>query len=299
MQESSNSKSSLPILEGYFIEEQNNIVANQDWKQFVKSYERLSRAAHKSGLPLDPKFNAVHWAFDVNSLCKQIVYGYCWMKAYARYYREKVTPNSQPSHVDSHVSYFADNCITRINSCRDKLALMVWAYYCPFNPENREEILDYTRIIDRLKFPVKFGITIKKQDVFLKSLEKLEGKDFKRIQKYRHLKIHRMEPRVEIYGVDAHHGWSYMVPILHSKDIKKFDRELSKRYPDKHREIIKKGCYINGILFDKKKVEDSIWAFDELEGHIKSCSVKLLKTSSECFQALSNRAPLRMSKKKA
>ena len=229
MADKSNSKSALPIVESYFIEEEKNIVNRQGWKQFVKANDRLSKAAHKCGIPFDTKFNAVHWAFDVNALCREIVYGYCWMKAYARYYQEEVTRNSQPEHVDFHVSYFADNCITRINSCRDKLALMVWAYYCPFNPEKRDEVFDYTKIIERLKFPVKFGLTIRNQTVFLESLEKLVGKDFKRIQTYRHLKIHRMEPRIEIYGVAAHHGWSYMVPLINQKDIKKFDKELSKQ----------------------------------------------------------------------
>ena len=270
MQESSNSKSSLLIVESYFTEEEKNIVADQVWKQFVKSNERITKAAHKCGLPFNPRFNAVHWAFDVTALCREIVYGYCWMKAYARYYQEKVARNSQPTHVDFHVSYFADNCITRINSCRDKLALMVWAFYCPFNPENRDEVLDYPQIIERLKFPVKFGLTIKNQECFLASLEKLVGKDFKRLQTYRHLKIHRMEPRIEIYGVATHHGWSYIVPVVNQKDINKFDRELSKQYPDEQfREILKEGCYINGVLFDTKKVKDNIWTFDELEGHIK------------------------------
>jgi hypothetical protein len=220
------------------------------------------------------------------------------MKAYARYYRQKVTRNSQPAHVDFHVSYFADNCITRINSCRDKLALMVWAFYCPFNPENRDEVLDYTRIIERLKYSVKFGVTIKNHSMFLASLEKLKGRDFNRIQKYRHFKIHRMEPRIEIYGVATHHGWDYMIPILNPTDIRKFDRKLSKQYPDEQfRDIIKKRCYINGVLFDTKRIEDSIWDFEELEGHIKSCSIKLLKTTSECFQVLSNRSPLKIKKR--
>ncbi len=232
MKESSDSKSSLPTVESYFVKEEENFVATQDWKQFVKSFDRINQAIRRNALPFDPRFNAVNWAFNVNSLCKEIVYGYCWMKAYAKYYKDKVNPNSQPTHANFHVSYFADNCITKIDSCQDKLALMVWAYYCPFNPEYRDEVLDYSQIIDRLEFPVKFGITIKNQDVFLASLKKLEGEDFKRIQKYRHLKIHRMEPRIEMYDVAPHHYFEYMVPILRPKDIEEFNEDLSKQYPD-------------------------------------------------------------------
>ena len=161
-----------------------------------------------------------------------------------------------------------------------------------------KQVLGYSKIIERLKFPVKFGITIKNQDVFLASLEKLEGEDFECIKQYRDLKIHRMEPRIEMFDVASHHYWGYMVPILRPKDIEKFDENLSNQYPDEQlRDIVRKGCYINGVLFDRKKIKDSIWAFDGVERHIKSCSVKLLNTSAECFQALSNRAPLRKTKK--
>ena len=101
-----------------------------------------------------------------------------------------------------------------------------------------------------------------------------------------------------MYDVASHHYFEYMVPILRPKDIEEFDENLSNQYPDEHlRDIVREGCYKNGILFDRKKIKDSIWKFDAVERHIKSCSVKLLNTSSECFQALSNRAPLRKTKK--
>ena len=293
MRRSSDSSSSPPIVERYFVKEQENFVATQDWNQFVTSFDQLNQAIDKKGILFDPRFNAVNWAFNVNSLCQEIVYGYCWMKAYAKYYREDISRNSQPTHTDFHVSYFADNCITRIDSCQDKLALMVWAYYCPFNPEYRDEVLDYSKIIERLEFPVKFGITIREQDIFLTSLKKLEGEDFKRIEKYRHLKIHRMEPRIEMYDVASHHDIGYMVPVLRPKDIEEFDRDLSDTYPDEQfRNLIRNGCKLDEVLFDRKAIKDTIWAFDEVENHIKSCSFKLLNTSSECFQELSNRAPL-------
>lgn len=294
MKDDLNSKSFLPEVETIFLEEEQTIVSSQEWKLFTKSYERIRKASRKGALPFDPRFNAVHWAFDVSSLCREIVFGYCWMNAYAKNYRQRVPRNSQLAHVDFHVSYFINNCITRINSCRDKIALMVWAFYCPFNPEKKSEVLNYLEVIERFKYPMKFGITLKNHIIFLDLLEKLKGKDFDRIQKCRHFKIHRMEPRIEIYGVANHHGWDYMLPLFDQKDIKKFDKDLSKQYPDEEfRERIKKGCYIKGVLFDTRRIEDSIWDFEELEGHIKTCSMKLIKTASQCFQVLSRRVPLR------
>lgn len=295
MNDDSNSKSFLPVVDNLFFKEEKNIVSRQEWKRFIRLYERIRKASHHGPFPSDPRINAVHWAFDVSSLCREIIFGYCWMNAYAKHYRQRVPRNSRSAHVDFHVSCFADNCITRINSCRDKIALMIWAFYCAFNPENKDEVLDYSRIVERLKYPIKFGITLKNHNILLTSLKRLEGRDFTRIQTYRHFKVHRKEPRIEIYGFANHHGWEYMLPIFDPKDIRKFDRDLSRQYPDKKfREKIKNGCYKNGVLFSTRRIKNSIWDFEELELHIKSCGLKLLMTSSECFQILSNRAPLKI-----
>ena len=161
--------------EQLYIEEEKKIAESKEWCSFEKASNSLHKAAHKGILPFDPKFNAVHWAFNVSSLCQEIVIGYCWMQAHAKLYKEKVGKGSQPAHADFHVSYYADNCITRIDSSRDKLALMIWAYYCPFNPEKKDETPDYQKIVDRLKYPVKFGITLKNHTSFLRILEDLKG----------------------------------------------------------------------------------------------------------------------------
>jgi hypothetical protein len=250
--------------------------------------------AIKRGLPFDPKFNAVLWAFDVTRLCNEIIFSYCCMNSYAESYKNRITPGSQPAHADFHVSYFADNCITRIDSCRDKLALMIWAFYCAFNPEKRDEMLDYQRILDRLRCPMRFGLKLKNQNDFLKYLENLHGLDFDRVEEYRNFKIHRREPRIEIYGVEPHHDWPYMFPVINKNDIARWKEALKKQYPDpKHREHVKNGCYIDGILFDRRKIKDRLWDFEEVQRHIKSCIIKLLKASDGCFRILRRRLPLR------
>ena len=80
-------------------------------------------------IEFDPRFNSVNWMFDCFQLAKEIVYSYCWMSAYA----EEVSEHT--GHKEFHIQYYADNCITRINSFRDKAALLAWAYYCPFQPK--------------------------------------------------------------------------------------------------------------------------------------------------------------------
>ena len=46
-------------------------VSRPEWEAFVAAYRSLNEAAHDGVLPFDPRFNAVHWAFDVSELCQQ------------------------------------------------------------------------------------------------------------------------------------------------------------------------------------------------------------------------------------
>jgi hypothetical protein len=283
-------------VEQYLLDENRRINSLAEWISFSKARRSLYDAAIKSNLPFDPKFNSVHWALDVVGLIEEILFSYCWMNACALYYKEKVKEGTKPGHVYFPLSYFADNCITRIYSCRDKIALMVWAFYIPFNPE--KPVLDYNKLVKHLKDPKKYGYKIKNHKYFLKYLETLNGKDFKRIEQYRHIKIHRREPRVEIYGLKSHHGWPYLIPIKDQRRLKIFDKKLAKDYPDpQQREIIKNSCHVNGVLFDQRRVKDHLWDFDKVQKHIKTCLTKLLKASDGCFRILRRRAPLKRTSK--
>jgi len=287
-------KSMLTEVEKLYLEEEKNLVSLKEWTNFLKSYGVFQKAAFRASLPFDPRFNAVHWGFAVNSLCREIAFGFCWMNAYANHFKAQVGQGSQLANVDFHASYFADNCITRIDSCRDKIALMVWAFYCPFNPEKRHETLDYQLVLERLKYPLRFGLNLKGQEDFIELLEILKGKDFDRIETYRNYKIHRIEPRIEIYGVKPHHGWDYMFPLYEKREIQEWEKELEKRYPDNNfREHIKKGCHINGVLFEMRKIKDSLWDYADVSIQIRTSLIKLLKASAGCFTILPRRSPLR------
>lgn len=298
MSKTARTTSMLPEVEKLYLEEEKKLVSSKEWKSFLKSYGVFRKAAFRASLPFDPRFNAVHWGFAVSSLCREIAFGFFWMNAYANHYKGQVGQGTQPANVDFRVSYFADNCITRIDSCRDKIALMVWAFYCPFNPERRHETLDYQRVLERLKYPLRFGLVFKNQEDFVKLLEILKGKDFDRIETYRNYKIHRIEPRIEIYGVKPHHGWDYMFPLYEKREIQEWEKGLEKQYPNKdfceHR---KKGCHINGILFDMRKIRDSLWDYDEVSKQTKSSLIKLLKASAGCFSILTRKSPLRKRRK--
>jgi len=285
-------------VEKLYLNEEKLLLSSKEWDSFIKSYNGFRKSASKASLPFDPRFNAVHWGFAVSSLCREIAFSYCWMNAYARHYKGQTPPTAQPANVHFHVSYFADNAITRIDSCRDKISLMVWAFYCPFNPEKRPEILDYAMVLDRLKHPLRFGLSLNNHKGFVSLLETLRGQDFTRIVTYRHLKVHRMEPRIEIYGVKSHHGWDYMFPLYEHNEIIRWKRELENLYPDQEfREHIAKNCYIDGVLFETRKIKDNLWSYGEVQAQIRSCLAKLLQATAGCFDILRNRTPLKKKQK--
>lgn len=265
----------------------------EEWKAFVKTWERLEEQVKKVGFSFDPRFNSVFWAYSLANLCKEIVFGFCWAEAWADFYKKKITEGSMPSNAVMQVSFYAGNCITMIDSCRDKLALMVWAYFCPFNPNEKEEILIYEGVLERLLAPVKFGLKLEGHQEFIEYLEKIKGDDFKRIEKYRHLKVHRMEPQIEMYQTGPHQEIPYLVPLTTSESIQKFKDRLKEKYPDPDfRETIFERCKIEGVPFSTIPVKHQLWEYKTIRKHIEKCMLGLLEATAGCWNELLKRQPL-------
>jgi len=281
-------------IQQFYIEENEIMMQSADWISFNIAYRKLQKSL--SGLiPFDPKFNSINWVLDVSQLLCEIAFSYCWMRSYVRDYKIKINPGERPSHGDFKVSYFADNCTVRIASCREKLALMIWAYYCPFSPEKKDEIYSFTEILKRLKNPHKYCLKITNQQKFTEQLQKLENNVFNKLLNWRHLKIHRFEPNIQIYGIESFHDWGYMLPIIEKSEIESFDKNLEKMYPKDPdlREAVKQNCYIDGVLYDRIKMQNHLINYDEMDTSIKECLILLLRSSAGCIKVLSTRSPLR------
>lgn len=254
--------------------------------QMLKEEDRLHGAFN--ALPFDPRFNAVVWAFDCFALAKEIAYSYCWMVAHAE---DSPTDESKQRF---YVGYYADNCITRVNSFRDKGALLAWSYYCAFNPDRREEVLGFSQILERLRCPIRFGLKIKGQGAFLEQLDKLDAEAFNRASRYRHLKIHRREPKVLLRPPRTSDGLGYMVPLFRPDEIRDFDRKLAESYPNPQTcKRIRKSCFIRDTLFDHRKTEDEFWNFEEVKAFTCDCVYTCLDVAKGLSAVLRRRAPLR------
>ena len=256
------------------------------------SFDNMTSEAQRfdeavGAIEFDPRFNSVNWMFDCFQLTREIVYSYCWMSAYAD------AVSQLGGERDFYIQYYADNCITRINSFRDKAALLVWAYYCPFNPNIKGEVLGFEPVLERLQHPVRFGLAIKDQSAFVAQLEKLQGSYFKQMTRYRHLKIHRIEPKILMRPPQPPDGLSYMVPLFKENEITNFRKELREMYPDDDfRKGIEKGCYITGVLFHRIAVKDEFWHYAEVQEAVRKCTHACIDVARTLSQTLRGLAPL-------
>ena len=282
--------------ENQYTFDHNNMSDRSTWKLLNTGYAALHKAACESHT-LDPKFNAIHWAHDVALICEEIEYSISRMRVYASNYMNENPGGSSPVSVSPLVTYYADNAITRIHSCRDKLALMIWAHFCPFNPLKRDEVLDFHKVKSRLMDPIKYGIKLNNHEVFLEFLDGLDNEDFQRITTYRHQQIHRREPRIEIHGVKSFHDWPYNLPITDDIEIQKWEHSIKDDPFEVHMPgELRKQCTFDGVLYESKKQPNRLWDYEDVNIRIESTSSNLVSAAVGCFQIIRRRSPFRKQK---
>jgi len=259
--------------------------------------ERLCQAVGKlldalvGVVPWDWRYNTTHWALDVANVCKEIGYSVAWMRAFARYWSESEEHDRRSA--EGLVSYYADNAATRISSCRDKLALLAWSYYCPFNPDKKDEVLNFEQVHARLTTPLRFGLHLEGHNEFLAELNKLVGSGFDRATNYRHKKVHRMEPRVMMRKPEVSDQPSYMFALVTDKDVRGFDDKLKKMYPDDRlRAVVRQSCFLDGVLFDRRAPEELLWHFEDFDGFTYPCWKSLCDATAGSCEIVLLREPM-------
>ncbi len=252
--------------------------------------DKLQDASERT-IPWDWRYNATYWASDVTHLCEEIGYSVAWMRAFACYYRSE-SDWMDKRYAEGLVSYYADNAATRISSCRDKIAILAWSYYCPFNPDERTEVLTFGQVYDRLIIPLKFGLQLKSHEEFLAEMNNLRTPWFDKAAAYRHKKIHRMEPRVLMHKPEDNEQTPYMVPVT-SKDVRNWDEQLKEKYPDDGlRKDVRNSCHIDGVLFDRRGPNELLWHFDDFNQFADSCWRSLCKAAAGSCEILLRREPI-------
>jgi len=211
------------------------------------------------------KFNTFHWANDVLHLADQLIFGYTKLKSHYLAYKEFTTDGESPSNTYGPVSFYSDSCILNLYSMRDKISLLVWSYFHPFNPKVKNEVLTYLDIVKRLKAPRNFGFNFNGQNEYVTALNEMSkgNNQFLLLEKYRHYKTHRWEPRIEIYGVKNHHGFPYSIVEYENDDV--------------------------SPSIEYKKIDEVIWSYSKVDKLILDCMVNSFRSASLCFDLLSNR----------
>ena len=255
---------------------------------FVDAFDRVDRQDWQ----FHPQFNAIFWAADVFDLMRQIKFAHSWMRAWAKTYRRAVRRPTQPSHAHFQTAFFADDCLTRIESCRYKLALLVWSFHKPLNPEER--VLDFRSVLAAMPCKTDFPVSSQESKLLKAALETLTGPSFTFAERYRHVKIHRREPRVEIYGRQPHHDPVYVIPVSQER-LRELKEEIRQKYPPEadsqagstYRRVL--GDHrIGKDYYERRQIKDHIWNYVEVNRNSKTCFVKLLLAGTQCFRVLAD-----------
>ncbi len=237
-------------------------------ERFYQSYNDL-KSIYLKKLSRDWRFNTFQWAQAIFNLTEKILFSYLRMKALSIAYKNVVSSGSHPNHTNPGISFYADTTVINLNSLRDKLALMAWAYHHPFNPEKQEEVLDFNEIFNRLKKSESEtqGASLNHSD-FLTILQAVHNgySMFKHIARYRHFKIHRLEPIIHMYGPQLHNT---KLPYI------RFDETNIQE----------------SIDISDKPINGLHVGYDEIEKVIESSLEKIIDTSSELFTHIHNLPP--------
>ncbi len=238
----------------------------QEHIRFHKSFHELKNKFYENHSD-DWKFNSFHWALDTYKILMSVIYSFVNMKSRAVLYKKNRKKGEHPSNSHPQINFYCDSTMVNLYTCRDKTALMVWSYFHPFDPENKKEVLSYKGVVERLKAPKNFGFNLSKQKNFLKSLNLLGNKnnEFKRLEDFRHYKIHRWEPRIEVFGKQDYQGFPYVT----------FDYE---------------GQDFNPVL-KRNKIKDVIWNYDDVEKNADLCINKMLIALTHCYETFSSLDP--------
>ncbi|CCQ90824.1 hypothetical protein NITGR_410010 [Nitrospina gracilis 3/211] len=268
-----------------------------EWEEFGL-FERASKSLlHDSGkidkflnIP-DPRFNSISWARDVDWLIDQVYFSFYWMDAFAKYFEEKHDSSKGPYGDYWPASYYADNCMLGIYSCRDKIALMVWAFYCPFDITKKEEVLDFHKIMKRLNHPVKYAIKADDSQEFWNALNGLNDSVFnKEIAEYRHKKIHRREPKIIMGPIENCHFRDYTFPVLDPNEEEEWKNQMkAKGDSPQVIESVMRNSVFDGVMYRRKSVNDLLVSYSDVKDQIERAFKKTLKVAVTCFDILDSR----------
>ena len=266
-----------------------------EYKEFIKEADLFEVERKKwRGLPHHPIRNVVIWSYDLASLLGEAILSLKNMMSAARFYRSTTEENLLPSHTDKFVSFYANVLFVLIETIKDKIGLMAYSSLEDFDPVGETYLPNYEMTLKKLKETSKDDNSSHRKWVADALLSKIllldKNADFNYVERFRHSKIHRMEPRIEIFGIKPHHDWPYLVKISKddvSLEIKKIDEDLKRSQPNEEtRNRIIKGCFNKGILYVDKKVEGRLFSYDEVEEKSIKCLKMLLIAVTGCFKVI-------------
>lgn len=246
-------------------------------KRVEEAWDTCSELGWEKVSRFHPIANAMFWLASSKKIHREMIYAYASMDAHAEKYKEANPKGSRPSHVVPLVSYFADDCVVRLDTFRDKAALAMMSLYEPVDV--RKHVPDYPNV---LKFFRGYQETGASKEFWLKeiirALSTLDGGPWALIEKLRHAKIHMLESRIEIYGIEPHHEERYLTKVENEADFAKLKAEIVDIYgTGELAQIVLAGCAVGDAFYLEGAGRG--FGYDEVEASCREC----IKISSEAF----------------
>lgn len=255
---------------------------------FLRNYNKIR---DRWSQPFDPRFNAFHWIADCRVLVNEIEHSYKEMVYWAEDYKKKYQPGEHPSDANPKVNYYAGNTIIRLFAFREKVGLALYSYYADINPY-KENTPGLYEVINRLGVLVRTaGPGSEKALAILQAAFDGTPSELKR---YRDYKVHRREPRIELFGVKPHHDFPYLVSVFSEKDKALFEKEMISTFPDPHVRAARiKGSTINGVIYRNLKSEENkrLFNYTSVSNDIKQYRCICYSAASEATSFLNRRKP--------
>lgn len=241
----------------------------------------------------NPKFLAILYAEGIFNQTRELIFAISGMAADAKI-RESNNP-PEPSEQLFLVGFFGGDALYRLMSIKDK---MLAGFYCCFFNLNPESKLESSKCRDKLKKVVKRKRLNKHMREALRKFIIFDGKDhWRRVELFRNMKTHRLEPKIQFKQIDPKRDLIYPVKITRSKALELAEsdaisgygaayKELPEQYKEKEVQRYLKLRKFGHAYYEQKVPTSRLISYPDFENLVEECLRDIVECSVLFFQAL-------------
>jgi len=270
--------------------------SREDFKAVTTSFNELMKSIRS--FPWDWRFNSILYGMDVYSLLRELTFVYASMKASHDVY--VIHSKKSSRNVPFLLNLYIGDVLFRLISIRDKLFMAYAAFFAYHDPETRNSEKALSAELKKLISEAPNGVMLESFKEFL-TLKGLSH--WYEIEEYRHMKVHRLEPKIDAYKIESHHDWSYLKKISYEEARKKAEEDFetgyaledkSKLSPEyKENEILQylRRRSFEGSYYERMRPDSRLTDYPEIAALIEKCVSDLMRISAQYYKSLYESPP--------